>query len=246
MKNTKQMMVISFFLSLLLSACSQLEFLNVTETPFPTHTNTLSPTPITTDTPVATATASSTPTSTSTPEPICNPNNTIQGAIDDVPGYIDILSVSTELEGTSLTVVFTMRDIPEEITINHSVVQDGRPEIAWGIVIDKDNNTDTGGGNFIIGGGLGYDTVLQAFNFKQGTERKGTIQNLFRSLTMVWDIEQNKISSGAAGKIEVDQDAKTITLNANIPGIQADSYLSFYTFFNDGEERFSDELCGRQ
>lgn len=255
MKNIHAVTITLLILGSLLAGCGP------AQTPVPTETATNTPTPVPTETtaptatlePTATATLEPTatpePTATETPVPVCNPNNTVQGSSDEsIPGYLDIVSAASKLEGTKLTVVLTMREIPDEIAIDKDTLDKGYPEIVWGIDIDTDNNEDTGGGNFMFGSGYGYDMALQAFNFKQGTERKGAIEKLFKNKILVWKNKgDGNIRSGAAGKITVDQAAKTITLTAMIPEVKPDSYLHFFTYYNNGkgEESTSDELCVR-
>lgn len=247
----KSLIVFSFlvFMLFVLSGCAPGQVLGPTITPSPTTTNTptISPTSIPTTTSTQTPTNTPTVTPTPTPIPICKPNNTILGSINtDIPGYIDLVQASTKLEGNDFSVTFTLREIPAEITINNKNLKDGQPEIAWGVAIDKDNNPDTGSQAFAIYTGYGYDLLFQAFNIKFRSERTGSIENLFRGSTYIWNVKDEKgsISSGAPGKIMVNQEAKTITLNAKIPGMTPDSYLYFYAFA-PGEKRIIDDLCVR-
>jgi hypothetical protein len=245
MKNEyKSIAICVLVFSLFLSGCGSGQLFGPTITPSPTITNT--PTSTSTPTPTATFTPTATATSTPTPVPVCNSGATVQGAIDNaIPGYLDILNVSTTLVGNKLTVVFTVRDIPDEIMIDRNSLEKGHSDMAWGVAIDTDNNKDTGEPAMFIRSGYGYDVLLQAFNFKNGSERSGTIQNLFRNKTKVWKFQANGgISSGASGTITVDQNAKTITLSANIRGITPNSYLHFFTFYND-TKMVIDELCRR-
>jgi hypothetical protein len=212
------------------TAIAQIEGSFITNTHTPTNTFTPSPT------------LTSTPASTPTLPPNCYPGNIIQGTANkDLPGYMDILSVSTTLNGNVFSVEFTLAEIPDEIIINREDTQEGWPEIAWAVAIDVDNAPNTGAPT--VGRGYGYDKKLQAFHFrKPGEEQTGGIQNLFRRKTSVWEIYRGG-SRGLNnnGTISVDKDAKTITLRATIPGMMNDSYLYFYTF--DGV--VLDELCGR-
>ncbi len=240
--NSKAVAICVLAFSLALSGCGPGQLFGPTVTPTPaiTSTPTLTPTATATLTPTATATL------TPTPVPVCNPNTTVQGAMDnDLPGYIDILDVSTTLVGTKLTVVFTVREIPDKITIDRNSLEPGYNDIAWGVAVDTDNSPDTGEPAGFIYSGYGYEYFLLALNFKSGSERSGTIQNLFRNKTNVWKAEESgRISSGAAGTLVVDQNAKTITLSGYIKGITPDSYLHFFTLYNDTKQ-IVDELCRR-
>ncbi len=240
----KAIAISAIVFSLLLSGCGSGQLFGPTITPSPTITNTPTSTP--TPTPTATFTPTATATFTPTPAPVCNPNTTVQGTINnDIPGYIDILSVSTTLDGKKLTVAFKVREIPEEITIDKDTLKKGYPELAWGVAIDTDNNPDTGNASFMIDSGYGYDNTLQAFNFKQGSERSGTIQNIFRNKTAVWTATKDKgIHMNASGSITVDQSTNTITLSGNVKGITADSHLHFFTFSKD-TNLLVDEVCQR-
>lgn len=181
----------------------------------------------------------------------CKPNNEIQGSSDeDLPDFVDILGVSNTLEGTRLTVVFKLRGIPDEITVDQNTLKLYESEIAWGVDIDTDNNPDTGSPNFVIDDGYGYDSIFQSYNFKQSTERKVGIEKFFQYRTFVWNVEKERIRNGVNGKILVDQAEKTITLTASIPDINPDSSLHFYTFYNSvgregKKEVLIDELCKR-
>lgn len=237
--NTKTIAACLITVGLLTSGCGPGQLLGPTITPSPTPTSTPTSTPTRTPTPVPTATL------TPTPVPVCNPGNVVQGSTDtDLPGYMDIVRVSTTLEAKTLTVVFTLREIPEEITIDRDSLERGRPEIAWGVAVDTDNDPATGGENFLAEGGYGYEYILQAFNFKQGAERKGSIENLFRLETHVWKVTAQGISSVGTGKIDVDTVAKTITLSGNIGGITPESYLHFFSFLQDTDP-LSDQICRR-
>ena len=200
--------------------------------PIPTRTLTIS----------NTATAALTP----TPVPDCNPNSTAHGTIDNtLPGYIDLLDVTTTLVKTRLTVVFTLREIPEEITIDRNSLEKGEDDIGWGVAIDTDHNTATGEPATDVSSGYGYEAILKAFNFKSGSERTGTIQNLFRNKTEVWKPEgAGWTTIGEPGTIVVDPHTKTITLSADISGITPESYLHYFTFYNDTTLSV-DELCRR-
>ncbi|MCK5667382.1 MAG: hypothetical protein KAI17_28035, partial [Thiotrichaceae bacterium] len=166
---------------------------------------------------------------TPTPEPVCKPGTTIQGALDNrIIGHFDMLSVSTALDGITLTAVFTLRDIPDVITINADFVREKCPDQGWVVYIDTDNNPDTG--SVYSRGSVGHEYSLQASNSNHEAERSGSIEDLFRDETYVW-IHSNRGSySGDSGRTIVDQEAKTITLIGDIEGITPESRLHFYTY----------------
>ena len=69
----------------------------------------------------------------------------IEGATDP---YMDITKVDTSLSGETLTVVFHLRDVPETLTFNRSGMSENYLEYAWVVVIDVDNDRETGSGGF--------------------------------------------------------------------------------------------------
>lgn len=215
-------------------------------TPSPTLTP-ISQTPTYSPVPPTPATE---PTSTlsPTPIPICNPGFTVEGSANEniALGFIDILRVSTTLEETKITVNMTLREIPNEITINRKELPEGQPEIALGVAIDVDNNPDTGSKIFVTQEGYGYDNYLQIFKFKmQGDEQTGGFQDLLRywhSMAIVTEGGGMKMSEKSS--LLVDQEANTITLIGNIDNISSNSYLHFYSFYKDTEV-VVDQLCQR-
>ena len=215
-----------------------------TYTSLPTHTPTLTPTITSTPEPTGTATETPTP----TPPPVCNPGVTVESAEDNsLPGYIDILNVSTKLKGSNLTVVFTMSWLPTEILINRSILSYGSPEVGWGVAIDTDNDPTTGGASFFSNSGYGYEYVLQSLNYKQSDEIPGDIQSLFENQTNLWKFgSDGSFSIFNSGKIQVDEAAGTLTLNAAIKGISKNSYLHFFAvYYPKDNATLTDEICKR-
>ena len=89
-----------------------------------------------------------------------------QSAIDppdeDVPSYVDIVRVESTLEGETLTAVFYLRELPEELEFNrkgihHSAARhedaDGEVQFSieylWHVYIDADGDSD-GSTNFSL------------------------------------------------------------------------------------------------
>lgn len=224
-----------------ISGCAPAPTPEPTSTPIPP---TFTPTPI-----PPTFTPEPTVTFTPTPAPVCNPGNTVEGAIDDdiEIGFMDITKVSTSLEGTRLTLVMTLREVPNEITVNRKDLNEGQPEISLGVAIDADNNPDTGNAEFNTKSGYGYDALLQIFKFKNpGDETTGAIENVFRNWYSVGKLKDDGGMSFNKGNttLSVDLEGKTITLVGDIPNISPESYLYFYTFYKD-ETSIVDQLCQR-
>ena len=239
-----------------LIACLTLSGCGIGQTPIPTAAPSNTPPSSATPAPTNTSTATSTPiapvtatiTPTATPLPVCNPGETVAGAANgSLPGYIDIMNVSTKLKGSNLTVVFTMSWLPDEIGIDRNILGYGSAEIAWGVAIDTDNDPNTGSPISLIGSGYGYEYALQAVNYKEGDERQGDIQSLFNEKTQVWEYFIDGSSNiNSAGKIQVKKDIATLTLSGDIKGISRESYLHFFAvYFPTAAQQLTDELCRR-
>lgn len=215
------------------------------------------PTPDPTSTPLSptvtpmppTFTPEPTVTATTMPAPVCNPGNVIEGTVNDeiALGLMDITKVSTKLEGTMFTLVMTLREIPNEITINRKELREGQPEIALGVAIDVDNNRATGNAEFNTRSGYGYDVFLQMFKFRTpGDESTGAVEDVFTNWYNLAEATDNGGISFTKTNttLSVDLERKTITLAADIPNISPESYLYFYSFYQ-GDPSIIDELCQR-
>lgn len=232
-----------FLIVLAISGCAPAPTPEPTSTPVPP---TFTPVP-------PTLTPTPEPTATSTPLPICHLGDTIKGTTNNsiTLGYIDIVEASTSIEGSKLTAVFTLRELPEQITINKTGQQG--PEIAWGVVIDVDNNPDTGAAAFMTKSGFGYDVYLQAFHFRNSKgELTDKINRLFRNETFIWTPNEEKtgVARWGQGSISVDLATKTITLvgnvsSADIPDLTPESVVSFYAYAGGPNSLIVDELCQR-
>jgi len=205
----------------------------------PTDTPPPTPEPTPTETPPLTPTAVP---PTSTPESVCRPGSTMQDStLDVLPGYGDIVQVSTTLEGETLTVVFQLKDIPAEITINQAGQEDGQFEYDWGVAIDKDNNPETGWS--APAGRKAFEARLEAFNIKMGAEETGDIESLFSEKVQTWERESGGSSSiFGSGSISVNLEENTITLSGTFSDIPEDAYLVFYAM----GEGYMDVICDRK
>ncbi|MBI2331683.1 MAG: hypothetical protein HYU84_05915 [Chloroflexi bacterium] len=155
--------------------------------------------------------------------------------------------MSTKLKGSSLTAVFSMSWLPDEIGIDRNVLGYGSAEIAWGVAIDVDNDPSTGTSIPLTDSGYGYEYALQAANYKEGDEQHGDIQSLFSDKTHVWEYFLDG-SSGIynAAKIKTDKDTATLTLSGDVKGISQNSYLHFFAvYFPTDTQQLMDELCQR-
>lgn len=139
-------------------------------------------------------------------------------AAGELPGYIDVVDFATSLEGETLEAIFTLRELPASITVNRMGVPLNRLEYSWCVEIE---------------GGV-YEMCAMHFVFSPDTPTTGPIANLMQVNT--WE---NRSLMGDAD-IEVDYQARTITLRGTIPGITGSSSIGFKTYDYFGGSDSSD------
>ena len=145
----------------------------------------------------------------------------IEGATDP---HMDITKVSTSLAGETLTAVFHLRDVPETLTFNRSGMSEGHLEYAWVVVIDVDNDRDTGSGGFEYQMLASYSVPPS----EEGSNAKAPIESKMK--VSVWSLEPGSAMPAADATLEVSPEEDTITLSGNIPGITTESRLAFRTY----------------
>ena len=62
---------------------------------------------------------------------------------DNIPAYVDIIRVESDLDGETLTAVFYLRDIPAELELNRKGVENKSPEYMWMVHIDADGEDES-------------------------------------------------------------------------------------------------------
>ena len=145
----------------------------------------------------------------------------IEGATDP---HVDITKVSTSLSDETLTAVFHLRDVPETLTFNRSGMSEGHLEYAWVVVIDVDNDRDTGSGGFEYQMLASYSVPPS----EEGGNAKAPIESTMK--VSVWSLEPGSAMPAADATLEVSPEEDTITLSGNIPGITTESRLAFRTY----------------
>ena len=138
--------------------------------------------------------------------------------------HIDITGIDSSLSGEKLTVVFHLRDLPESLTFNRTGTRNGMMEYRWQVQIDVDNDRNTGFGG-------GYEYLLSAYHIAFLLESRADFNTpVSHGLdSAVWRMgARRQVSFGESSYI-ASAEADTITLFGTIPGITADSRLSFET-----------------
>ncbi|MDE0196691.1 MAG: hypothetical protein OXK78_00765 [Caldilineaceae bacterium] len=176
----------------------------------------------------------------------CDVDGTItpgESVIDDVsdalPAHVDVTEISTFLSEETMTVVFHLRDVPEELTFNRSGVLKDAIEYSWEVSIDVDGDRETGVG--------GFESILFAAEgpfSKSGVRDRSVALIADNLLASTWYLKSTGIASFPEidilgwARIEVSIEEDTITLSGEIPGITEESQLAFgvYDHLGGAEE----------
>ena len=161
--------------------------------------------------------------------PLCEPPEKFilpgQKVVDEVsetlPGYIDLVSVSSSLEGEMLSVTFEVAELPSELTFDRSGMRKDVLEYSWtaSVVIDEEDEQ--------------YSYELQATHFVYTTDanrdRVIPIAVVGQLQADVWENDIVELFSMAISdaSLEVSPTDNTLTLSGRIPGITEKSRLYF-------------------
>ena len=153
--------------------------------------------------------------------------------LSSLPDYVDIVRVESSLDGETLTAIFHLRGIPEELEFSRKGVDNFVMEYMWTIGIDIDN-----------AGGPGYertDFTLSAFHTARrvSEDTPSTIRPFKNTVEIdLWEdrhfpkenrSEWRQVLS-ASPQLLVSHEENTLTLISKIPGITDESSLSFSTY----------------
>ncbi len=152
--------------------------------------------------------------------------------LSSLPSYIDIVGVDSSLEGETLTAIFHLREIPEEMEFNREGVEDINLEYIWavsinieGVSIVESDKTDYTFATFYAASRKSADTPATVRPFKEEVE------------IMVWKHkhfpeknETHLLEVPVNPRLIVSHDDNTLTLIGRIKGITHESTISFSTF----------------
>ena len=147
-------------------------------------------------------------------------------------GHVDITEIETSLSGETLTVVFHLRDVPETLTFNRTGISENYKEYGWQVSIDVDSDRETGNG--------GIEYLLSAGHFvplsEKGSNAKAQIESKVKASVLKARPDSFMVLIDAT--VEVSPEEDTITLSGTIPGITAESQLTFgaYDYIGGSDE----------
>ncbi len=164
---------------------------------------------------------------------LTRPGQTVTDEIEDATAsHVDITKVSTSLSGETLTAVFHLRDLPETLTFNRTGISEYYMEYGWDVSIDIDGDRETGN--------RGIEYELSASHFvpssEKGNNAKASIDSKVEAAVL--KARSDGFMTLIDASLEVSPEEDTITLSGNIPGITAESQLTFsaYDYFGGSDE----------
>lgn len=163
----------------------------------------------------------------------CNPGCTSRDAIDDLPGYIDIIKTRSNRVGETIHATFYLREIPEMMTFNRDSVGDTVQEYMWTVSVDVDWRLEPGEPEF--------DFMMAAFTVSTVVSELG--RNLVRPLENVIEVELYERVfdesleeytwlevEGSNPRVTISHEDHTVKLASVIPGVSQESLLYFRSF----------------
>ena len=158
---------------------------------------------------------------------VIRPGQRVIDAVSDaLPAYMDITEVSTTLTGDeTLAVVFHLRDVPETLEFSRKSVSDDRLEYKWAVMVDVDNDAETGGFS-------GDDYTMSASRFVHPSSSGEGVHLPIEEAVQAnsWQVDATGGAYLSSVSIEVSPEENTITLVGDIPGITSESRLVFEAY----------------
>ena len=150
----------------------------------------------------------------------------------DLPDYLDIVRVESSLDGETLTAIFYLRGIPEDMAFNRKGVENMHLEYMWTVEIDIEGDTivtsdqtDYTFSTFYAASRVLADSPAQTRPFKNAVQ------------TEVWKNEHHPeenvsywIDVPVYPRLIVSHEDNTLTLISRIPDITDESAILFSTF----------------
>ena len=152
--------------------------------------------------------------------------------LSSLPAYLDIVGVDSSLDGETLTAVFRLRGIPEEMAFNREGVEDMNLEYMWTVEINiaGDTNFTSDQTNYT------FATFYAAR--RESVDTMATVRPFKDEVKiMVWKHkhipeknETHLLEVPVNPRLIVSHEDNTLTLIGRIKGITNESTISFSTF----------------
>ncbi len=151
---------------------------------------------------------------------------------DDIPAYIDITGAASSLEDETLTAVFHLREIPEEMEFNRAGVKDLHSEYMWTVEIFVENGaaSESEQIEYMLGAVYSARRVLADTPAATRPFQEAVRSTLWKAKH---DHEQDVtflINVPVHVRMLVSHEEDTLTLISEVPGITPESTLLFSTY----------------
>lgn len=162
----------------------------------------------------------------------CHPGEIIEDP--EMAAYIDLEKVETRLEGEQLTVIYIVKGIPDKVLVNREGITNGKAEFLYEAKVDitpeiVDDN---------------YQYFIDLFRLKNGDPQEVPFKDALNAEPTVLKLGENgEYTESSQAAYTIDEEAMTITVTAELPGITADSRLSFWTYDKSGYLSDRDIVC---
>ena len=152
--------------------------------------------------------------------------------LSSLPAYIDIVGVDSSLDGETLTAVFYLRGIPEEIAVNREGVENMHLEYMWTVSIDLDGDAkDTfGQTDYTLDASYGARRVSADAPATVRPFRTALRVGVYKQKHYPEKNETHWLEMPAGAHLDVSHEENTLTLIGRVPGITAESTIAFSTF----------------
>jgi len=151
---------------------------------------------------------------------------------DDIPAYIDIVGAASSLDDETLTAVFSLREIPEEMAFNRAGVKDLHSEYMWTVEIFVENGaaSESEQIEYMLGAVYSARRVLADTPAATRPFQEAVRSTLWKAKH---DHEQGVtflINVPVHARMLVSHEEDTLTLISEVPGITPESTLLFSTY----------------
>ena len=148
-------------------------------------------------------------------------------AATNIPGYIDIVKVESDLDEEVLSVVFHLRDLPEEIELYRKGREEGTPEYMWLVYVDTDLEEERESDRFE------YMFSVLSDPLSDKSDSSPAIQLLEEAVDVFLfePTERNTMTQvQTEARLSVSADDNIITLVSEVPDISPESLVAFSAF----------------
>ena len=151
---------------------------------------------------------------------------------DDIPAHIDIVRVEASLEGETLTTVFHLREIPEEMEFNREGVKDLHSEYMWivEIFVESGEESESEQIEYVLGAVYSARRVLADTPAATRPFKEAVRSTLWKAKH---DYEKDVtflMNVPVYVRMLVSHEDDTLTLISEVPGITSESTLLFSTY----------------